>query len=131
MRPLLVGCSAILTAALACQPSRDHPFLMRWHIEADRTCPRMRHVILTFADYPAYSYGLCSNQVADYLESRGGDTVTVVFAVFEPEAQLGGGNPERIGTLSRWRSEFVHSGTNGSVDPGSRHPWDVFREPRP
>ena len=102
---------------------------MTWRYEQDRTCPTMRHVVLSFVDYPGYIYGYCSDDLASYLDSVSGSRITVVFKVYAPEAELGGGDPVQVGALKRWRSEFAHMGleldTLTTVPP--RHPWEGLR----
>ena len=115
----LVGCSS---------PQRA-TYQMTWRLEPDRTCPTMRHVILQFTQFPAYQYGICSDDVARYLESYGSRPLTVDFAIYAPEAQLGGGEPIRIGSLSAWKEEFSHMGSyeeQPSAAPPA-HPWTVVR----
>ena len=117
---------------LACTKARLATYQMDWHYEDDHTCPTMRHVILQFVDYPAYSYGYCSDELASYLSSLHVQRVQVVFSIWAPDAQLGGGNPISVGSLKHWRSEFQHMGfeqTQQDIRKGLpvHHPWERVR----
>ena len=85
----------------------------------------MRHVILQFVDFPAYSYGICSDELARYLGSYGSRPLTVAFEIYAPDAELGGGEPTRIGDLTEWEDEFAHMGSyQEHLSAGkSMHPW--------
>lgn len=102
---------------------------MTWRFEEDGTCRTMRHVMLTFVEYPAYRVGYCSDELAAYLDSLPETPVSVVFEVWKPDAELGGGDPVQVGTLTSWKWEFSHMGsyqeTVTSVPP--RHPWEPLR----
>ena len=112
-----------------CSAPRRATYEMTWRYEQDHACRTMRHVVLRFVDYPAYIYGYCSDELANYLGSVPSSQVQVVFEVDHPEAQLGGGAPVKIGTLEHWRSEFQHMGMEQdsltAVPP--RHPWERVR----
>ena len=120
---------ATLCSLTACSAPQRATFEMSWRYEDDRTCDTMRHVVLRFVDYPAYVYGFCSDELAAYLDTLPTHTVPVEFEVYAPEAQLGGGDPVRIGALERWAFEFAHTGTEQdslTAEP-PRHPWERFR----
>ena len=122
------GIAALITGSVlvSCQSTREVPYLMTWQYENDHTCRTMRHVLLRWVDYPGYEYGYCSDQLAQYLDSRGLDTVTVTFSIYAPDAPLGGGDPIRVGELTTWQWEFAHMGTfqDSLTAQPLHHPWE-------
>jgi len=128
---LMRGLTIVMLAALSigCRQARTATYDMTWSYEDDHTCSTMRHVILHWVDYPNYEYGYCSTELGKYLESLSSTHVPVVFEVYEPSAQLGGGDPIKIGTLTKWKSEFSHMGQfqDSVTQAPLRHPWEQFR----
>lgn len=114
---------------LSCTAPRRATYEMTWRYEPDHTCRTMRHVVLRFVEYPAYVYGYCSDDLASFLDTLRASRVAVVFEVDDPEAQLGGGAPIKVGTLEKWRSEFEHMGMeqDSLTATPPRHPWVQFR----
>ena len=115
--------------ATSCGTTHKAAYDMTWTFEADSTCPTMRHVILHFVEYPAYSYGYCSNELARYLDTLSSGRVSVTFSIYDPSAQLGGGDPVAVGSLHHWRWEFAHMGEfqDSVTGQAPAHPWQRFR----
>jgi hypothetical protein len=131
-------------ACLAAGANRRVVREMTWRYgEPAKEWPAAKHIILTFLDSPDDYIGIYSSDLGDYLETRPSHRVRVVFEVSPVFGGMHGAdwiNPlkildlatgrvrgdvwhheVRIGNLTKWRSDFSHSGHQGNP-PSS--PWN-------
>jgi len=89
-----------------------HP--MNWRV-APRSDPSMKgtHVILSFANYPGYEFGLYSDEVAAYLRGRTNQPVEMEFEVTYDYGSVRSFREMRIGALTNWQSGSSYFGASG------------------
>jgi hypothetical protein len=87
---------------------------MQWRIEPKLNPDYTKHVILTFRDYPGQYIGICSDELADYLEKLPSHDVPVEFDVTYDYGNVRGFSERKIGDLTSWRSDFGCGAVQGS-----------------
>lgn len=97
---------------------REMRFDMTWEYgQPVDACPGAKHVILRFKGYPDYAIGVCSADLGDYLEGRGGREVPVVFEVTRDFGRTRGFHEVQIGELRQWDACDGYASVAGDTAP--------------
>ena len=78
-------------------------------------------VILKFVDFPQYSVGSYSDELAAFLRVGGKEEITAKFSVTSDYGKVRGYNLEEIDGLHGWKSEWGYGSVSGSPESS---PWD-------
>ena len=82
--------------------------------------PGTKHIILRFADYPNHAIGICSRDLAQYLESLPTNKIAVTFELWYDVRRMRGFREVKIGNLTKWDDEWSHYQIVGESKPS---PW--------
>jgi|TARA_B110000914_G_C15493970_1_gene462194 hypothetical protein len=78
-------------------------------------------VILKFAEFPQYSVGSYSDELAAFLRERGNEKVKAKFRVTSDYGKVRGYNLEEVDGLRGWKSEWGYGSVSGSPESS---PWN-------
>ena len=78
-------------------------------------------VILKFVDFPQYSVGSYSDELAALLREEGKEKVRAKFRVSSNYGKVRGYNLEEVDGLRGWKSEWGYGSVSGSPESS---PWD-------
>jgi hypothetical protein len=113
----------IVISQIAVNVTTEESFEMIWRYEPFPQRPDLRHIILTFADFPNYYVGIYSSDLGQYLERLPSGRVKVVFAVTRDLGDVRGYQEVQIGDLRSWNASGGHGGRTGNYRPGEPTPW--------
>jgi len=113
----------LIISFIAVDVTTLEPFEMTWRYEPFPKRPDLKHIILTFVDFPNYYIGIYSSDLGRYLESLPADHVTVVFEVTRDLGGVRGYQEVQIGDLRKWHEGGGHGGRKGNYNPNDPTPW--------
>ena len=125
-RPTIIACLVYavlfwLVIATFTGVKREMTYDMEWSLgESVEYLPDCQHVVLRFKDYPSYSVGIYSNDLADYLQTLAHKDVRVTFAMTLDFGRTRGFHETRIGELTDWNAVDGYFSSRGD---GSKSPF--------
>lgn len=103
---------------------------MTWKLgEPNEKIPDTKNVVLTFVNYPKFSIGYFSNEMADYLEKLNAEQVDVTFELdFDTSLKrVVGHTPTKIDELEQWEAKNGYSQVRENPTP-EESPWKELEQ---
>lgn len=117
--------SIFVLSVLFVNKTEHRTYPMTWSYgEPSERHSTLKHIVLTFVDYPNYYVGIWSSDLHLYLERLPTKEMPVVFRVTTDFGNVRAYQEIQIGELKKWDESGGHGGRIGNYDPKEKSPWD-------